>query len=389
MNYRKFAADQLFTGSAMLDGNEVLVTDDEGRIIEIMRPADAGDGVEKFDGILCPGFINCHCHLELSHMKGKISPDTGMVQFLIAVMRERNVSAAEILHAIDEAEAGMLQKGIVAVGDICNTPHTLAAKKRGQLYYHNFIEATGFINSTADARFKQAHEVYTAFRKLDAHCSIVPHAPYSVSDKLFGLINDFDAEAILTIHNQESEAEAEFFLTGKGGFLELYQFLNINVGQFTGTRHSSLVHCLDRINSSHSLILVHNVHTTPRDLQWIMTNSRELPNISWCLCPNANLFISGNLPDVSLLIKSNCKMVLGTDSLASNYQLDILEEIKTLKQNFSFLEIAELLRWATINGAQALGIEDRFGSFEVGKRPGIVNISGVDNFLMAQSKRIL
>jgi cytosine/adenosine deaminase-related metal-dependent hydrolase len=389
MNYRKFTADQLFTGSAMLDGNEVLVTDAGGRIIEIVQAADAGEEVERFDGILSPGFVNCHCHLELSHMKGKISPDTGMVKFLMAVMRERNVPAADMLSSIAEAENDMLQKGVVAVGDICNTTHTVEAKGKNNLCYHNFVEATGFINATAEARFKQAHEVYAAFKKVGNNCSIVPHAPYSVSDKLFALINDFDKESVLTIHNQESEAEAEFFLTGTGGFIELYQFLNINIGHFSGAPHSSMVHCLDRISSAHSLLLVHNVHTSANDLRWIASNSRELPNLYWCLCPNANLYIGGQLPDVSLLKQNNCRMVLGTDSLASNHQLDILEEMKTLTKNFPFLEMFDLLQWATINGAKALRIEGQFGSFEAGKKPGIVNISGPGDFSTAASKRVL
>jgi cytosine/adenosine deaminase-related metal-dependent hydrolase len=389
MNYRKFTADWLFTGSALLDKNEVLITDSEGRIIEIVQAAYAGVDVEKFDGILCPGFINCHCHLELSHMKGKISTDTGMVNFLLSVMRERNLPLVKIQHAIDIAENEMQAAGIVAVGDICNTTHTLATKEKGNLYYHNFVEATGFINATAESRFKQAEEVYTLFRKLNDRCSIVPHAPYSVSDKLFQLINDFDATSILSIHNQESEAESEFFLTGKGGFIELYQFLNVNISHFTGAPYSSLVHCLDRIGSAHSLLLVHNVHTSPQDLQWINANSQELPTLYWCLCPNANRYISGNLPDVALLKQNNCKLVLGTDSLASNHQLDILEEIKTLRERFPFLEIAELLQWATINGAHALGIENEFGSFEAGKKPGIVHLSGLQNFATAKSKRIL
>jgi cytosine/adenosine deaminase-related metal-dependent hydrolase len=189
-------------------------------------------------------------------------------------------------------------------------------------------------------------------------------------------VNEFDKNSILSIHNQESEAESEFFMTGKGGFLELYQFLNVDIGHFTGAPHNSLLHCLQKISTTHPLILVHNVHTSEKDLQWIAANSKEVPELFWCLCPNANVYIGGKLPNVPLLMKYDCQMVVGTDSLASNDALDILSELKTLQQQFPSLNTFELLKWATVNGAKALKIEDVYGSFAAGKRPGIVSIRG-------------
>jgi cytosine/adenosine deaminase-related metal-dependent hydrolase len=391
MTYRKFAADQLFTGSTVLVNNEVLITDEEGAVIEIIPAADAGDDVEKFEGIICPGFINSHCHLELSHLKGRIPPDTGMVKFLMAVMSGRNVPLAQQYEAMQAQEENMKKKGIVAVGDICNTDHTLEVKRHNNLYYHNFIEVTGFINSAAASRFAQAEKVFASFNQLGQRSSIVPHAPYSVSDKLFELVDEFDKYSILSIHNQESEAESEFFMTGKGGFLELYQFLNVDIGHFTGAPHNSLLHCLQKISTTHPLILVHNVHTSEKDLQWIAANSKEVPELYWCLCPNANVYIGGKLPNVPLLRKYDCRMVVGTDSLASNDELDILAELKTLQQQFPSVDTFELLQWATVNGAKALKIEDRYGSFAVGKRPGVVSISGGKSGTLAGSaaERIL
>jgi len=84
-------------------------------------------------------------------------------------------------------------------------------------------------------------------------------------------------------------------------------------------------------------------------------------------------------------------MVVGTDSLASNSQLDILEELKTLQNSFNTLTIPELLRWATVNGAEALRIDDQYGSFERGNHPGIINIIGGTNGSLegTVAKRIL
>jgi len=388
MAYRKFAADLVFTGEELLD-NRVLVTGNDGTIVEIVRTHDAGDDVELFNGILCPGFINCHCHLELSHLKNKISRGSGMIKFLLTVMSDRFIAEEEIEAAIQAEEKRMHMNGTVAVGDICNTTHTLKTKKQSALFFHNFIEGTGFVESSAELRFRQAHDVFAAFAEHFSSSSIVPHAPYSVSDKLLRIIDGFDTQSLLTLHNQESEAESEFFAYATGGFLELYRALKVDVTAFRPKEHGGLVHFLQQLHPGHSLILVHNVHTAQRDLDWIAHHPH--PELFWCLCPNANLYIGNKLPDVDLLLNNNCTIVVGTDSLASNAQLDMIEELKTLQTHYPAVKTAELLKWATKNGAAALNLSGQYGTFEKDKRPGIVIIEGgsVDSLEGAASRRLL
>ena len=350
MGNRKFNADQLFTGYAMLGPESVLVTDGQGVVDDVVMLSDAGEEVEKFDGIISPGFVNCHCHLELSHMQGVVPRNTGMIKFLLSIIGNRNANQQNISHSMTAAEAYMKDHGIVAVGDISNTTHSIEVKQNSSLFYHNFIEAIGFTDDKAEERFEDALAVYLQFKEKfnDHNVSIVPHSPYSVSDTLFKLINAHDRGSLLTIHNQESIAETEFFATGKGEMLELYKALGIDVRYFVPTGESSLIRSIIKFTGDHSVILVHNVSTTANDLDAIR-RGRNLPQLFWCLCPNANLYINGQLPDVILLKNFNCKIVVGTDSLASNSQLDILEEVKTLQKNFNTLTTAEVLRWATIN----------------------------------------
>ena len=132
MSYRKCKADHLFTGTTMLGNNHVLVTENDGTIHGIIREDDAGE-IETFDGILCPGFVNAHCHLELSHMKGLIPENTGLVDFVQKVVNERHFAEDEIVSAIQRAEDEMLGNGIVAVGDICNNLLTLAQKQQQRI----------------------------------------------------------------------------------------------------------------------------------------------------------------------------------------------------------------------------------------------------------------
>ncbi|MGZ8510358.1 MAG: amidohydrolase family protein [Chitinophagaceae bacterium] len=388
MAFKKFRADQLFDGYRMLNDQFVLVTSEEGVVQDIVPVAEAGDDVRVFAGILSPGFINCHCHLELSHMKGVIPEQTGLIQFVSQVMKERHLPENEILEAINKAEEEMLQNGIVAVGDICNNKLSLPQKGKGRMWYHNFIEATGFVPELADLRFNRAVDIFNAYAKAYsvpvASNSIVPHAPYSVSEQLWQKIIHFPGNQLMTIHNQETEDENNLFRYKQGEFLKFYENFKMDSLFFRPSGKSSLQTYLSRFLPNQAVILVHNIYTSEEDLaycQQLTVNNR----LYWCLCPNANLFISNKLPDVELFIRYNSSIVLGTDSLASNHQLNIVAEMQTIKQCFPFTRTEKLLEWATINGARALQMDDILGSFEKGKKPGIVLCEAA----LSGSKRLL
>lgn len=382
MGLMKFKADKLFDGYRFLEDDRVLILDEDGTVETVVSTKEAGDDVQELSGILSPGFINCHCHLELSHMKGLIPERTGLVNFVLDVVQQRHFPEEEILAAIEKAEDEMLANGIVAVGDICNNALTILQKTRGRLYYHNFIEASGFNPDIATQRFERATQIYEKYRDMlfiNEHHSplgaggIVPHAPYSVADELWELIIHFPGNHLMTIHNQETAAENEWFINKTGELAELYEKMNIDASFFQPTGKSSLQSYLPKFMRNQSVILVHNVHTSKEDIIF-----SKLPIVNcqlfWCLCPNANQYITGQLPDIDMLMKNDCEIVLGTDSLASNHQLNILEEIKTIQKHFRHIEMETMLRWATSNGAKALQMDSLLGSFEKGKRPGVILI---------------
>lgn len=408
MTYRKFKADYLFTGRELATRDPVpaiedpvLVTSEEGIVQAIIPLSDAGEDVLQVPGLLSPGFVNCHCHLELSHMKGALPENTGLVDFLLAVIRQRNQTPEgspadglqeRIRSCIKEAEQEMLDNGIVAVGDICNTTDTLPQKTTGRLFYHNFIETIGFLPSGASDRFDNSRKIFNAFAEsytlpIEAN-SIVPHAPYSVSPDLFRLVAGFPGNHVLTIHNQESEAENVFYRSGHGDFLRLYQAMGLDVSFFKGTGKRSLESFLPHFYNNQTLILVHNVATGAEDLRFAMNGGGatkfQKPDLFFCLCPCANLYIGGSLPDVDELLRQGCTMVIGTDSLASNHQLNILEEIKVLQRAYPQLSTPRLLQWSTYNGARALQMDTVLGSFQPGKKPGVVLIDNLDGMRLTE-----
>ena len=382
MNRRKIWPEKIFDGYRFLEGH-VLITTQEGIIEAIVPLSEAGDDIEQFAGLLTPGFVNCHCHLELSHMKGKVPEKTGLVDFVFKVVTERSASEEEILEAIAEAESEMKEAGIVAVGDICNNTLSIPQKQKGNLHYYNFIEASGWLPEVSETRFERAKTIYDAFERIRnskfkiQNSSIVPHAPYSVSEKLWKRIQPYFQNKVVSIHNQETVFEDEFFLEGSGDFKRMYELMRIDNSHHVPTKKSSLQSYFEKLTVAEKIILVHNTFTKQHDIgfakelsQLQIPNSR--PQTFFCLCVNANQYIENALPPIELFRKNDCSIVLGTDSLASNWGLSILDEIKTIRKNFPQIPLEEVLGWATINGARALGMDDFLGSFEEGKKPGVV-----------------
>ena len=382
MSYLKYSANQLFTGTELLDNNAVLITTKDGTIEAIVSIEDAGENVQTFDGIVSPGFVNAHCHTELSHLKDCIPTKTGLTNFILEIVQQRNASNEIIAQAVQNAENEMLQNGIVAVGDICNNTHSLLQKKQSKLQWYNFIEAAGWLPQVAQSRFEVMQQVAEQFAKLPYQYAIVPHAPYSVSNELWQLINHNFLYKTISIHNQETLAEDELFMKGTGSFIDMYTKMRIEHSTFKPTKESSFKTCLPKLKNAKQLLFVHNTFTQQEDVDFLI-DAKLQSAAFFCLCVNANLYIENTLPNIELLRKNKLNIVLGTDSLASNHSLNLLDEMNTIQQHFPQIPLAEILQWATLNGAKALQMDDTLGSFEKGKKPGVVLIQN------KQAKRLI
>lgn len=365
------SASRVYPVSTAFIENGVLGVDEDGRITAVLSREEAeAQGITDIifhEGILAPGFVNTHCHLELAHMRDKIPGKKGLVDFVQQVMKTRAADDYSIAVAMLAADIEMLEQGIVAVGDISNQAISRGIKLGSPVYYHTFLEVMGFNPATAAMSMERAEAFEKEFAGLDV--SVVPHAPYSVSTPLFKHIADHAeaGKALLSIHNQETADEDAFFRDKRGRFLELYAFLGLDIGFYQPTGKSSLQSYLPMLPPDLKTLLVHNTFTTRED---VLFAGSIHPNLYWCLCPRANEYIEGRLPDVAMLKEAGLRMTLGTDSLASNARLSILAEMNLLQSHFD-ITLEELIKWGTWNGAEFLGITARYGSFEPGKCPGV------------------
>jgi cytosine/adenosine deaminase-related metal-dependent hydrolase len=343
---RRIASHYALTPDGLLPGRVVTV-DEAGVILDISAPEhiDRESGVEFYPGILTPGFVNAHCHLELSHLREAIPPGGGFAAFVEGMRKAVRCNSEDAAHIWDTK---MWAEGVSAVGDICNGSSTFALKRASRIRYYNFIEIFG---TGADPG--KAFALCGEAAAMGLATTVTPHALYSLSPENFaaavGRNADGDKNRPLSIHFMESDFEVP----------------------------SPAARLVAQTPPDRPVMLIHNCTVTQRDIDIVMEHFTA--PVTWVLCPGSNRYISGLTPPVELLRKNGLNIAVGTDSLASNETLSVVRELFLLGD----IPLRELLDRATIGGAKALGMDGTLGSIEAGKSPGLAVLSGVDFEKMA------
>ena len=379
--FRFLRADWLIDGKGGSLAKGVLIIDHQGRIDavlpdgHILMPDE--HNIELHRGVLCPGFINTHCHLELSAMEGQLKQGSGMVGFIGDILKLRpKLHPGAVQEGIVSGEQEMLREGIVGVGDISNTSESFAQKSANNLRYHTFIEVFDLEEGKAGIEFKKGLALQEeAYRLSGLSSSIVPHAPYTVTPELFDLIKRHGnkTDGIISYHSLESLAESELYESHSGPFAELYEKIGISLKPFKVTGQNALRSTLPYFSDGLPTLLVHNTFATAQDIAFARDYLRA---VSFCFCPKANLYIEKRLPDFNLFYQVGANCTIGTDSLASNDTLSVLKELQVIEKAAPGISVPVLIQWATLNGAKALGWQSDLGSFEKGKKPGVNLIMG-------------
>jgi len=377
---RRISANYIFPVSQSPLKNGIIEVDDSGVVLDIINTQGQlteTRNLEFYNGVIVPGFINAHCHLELSELKGKLNKGLTIPGFINQMIGyKRNINYESAIAAAKLHDGWMRQNGIVAVADIVNNPLTISIKQESQIFYLNLIELIG-LGSNASEIFSQNILVYKEFLKSKLTASIVPHAPYSVSENLFGLLSQFAAEnnSILSVHNQESESENEMFRAKKGKLIDLFKVLGFDLSEWKSTGKNSIDFLIEQFPKENNILFVHNLYSTKQEVSRI---ANEFSNSYFVLCPKSNYYIENKYPELDNFLPFSEKVTIGTDSLASNNSLSILEEMKVLTKLNAGLSFEILISWATLNGAKALKLDDKLGSIEIGKNPGINLVSDFD-----------
>ena len=391
---RKIIGEELFTNVGESITNGLVVLDDLGRILHVLGPEDPEysiEGAERFEGWIIPGMINAHCHLELSHLKGKVKSHTGLDGF-ISELSSTHTDDTDSLVSASETQRQMEQAGVVGVIDIANTDRCFNLKAQSRLHYFTMVERYGIRSDKAAEAIDSGQKLVETAHKLGLRANLSPHAPYSLSDALQKGIKEIleqETEPLYSIHFMESALETELFEMGTGAMAERLRTWKLLENDFPYSGQRPAHYVLKGLPANARVALVHNTFIEEQDLKIIHALK---PSVWFVLCPKANLYIENRLPDLEKISAFSTQIAVGTDSLASNDALDMLSELYELQQAFPHIKTSELIRWATLEGAKLIGNNQDLGSIEPGKRPGLVNIYPVDKLskkLIKNSKSYL
>lgn len=354
------------------------VTFDNGKITSVgpARKLRDDSTTDYGDAVICPGFVNAHTHLELSSCAGLVPPTPGKpglpVDFtdwlrrLITVARDtlavREAVDASVRAGIDQS----LRAGVTLVGDITSRPDLsrpyLATSTLRSVSFAEII-AIGTLRDRISERLAAA--LSTEGQTETFRVGVSPHAPYTVEP---GPLRQCAARADeagvpLAIHLAETEDEAEFTRHCSGPLAEHLQALGVWDNLIPVTQCSP-VELANRCGVlGRRTVIAHGNYVTDFEIEII---SRSGASVAYC--PRTHDAFEHKPHRFRDMLAAGVNVCVGTDSLASNPSLSILDELRFLRHNHPDLDPMDLLRMGTIRGAKALGFSEQTGTLTEGKQ---------------------
>ena len=354
-------------GPPIRDGRVAI---EAGRVAWVGSPLDAGEPLgERVDlgqGILLPGLVNAHCHLELSWLAGKVPLPSDFVPWVAAVVEARRSETPEIACAAAAVAIRSLEEGgTVAVGDVSNTLAHVGLLGSSSLAAVVFYELLGWDPELAPEVLRRAD------RRLESvgwrpspnvEVRLSAHAPHSLAPALFRALRQ--RGGVAAIHLAESPAEARFLRDGDEAW---ESFLRQRAGDipFAPPGVSPVRYLADLGLLRPGLVAAHCVQVDGADRK-----SLARAGVSVAVCPRSNASLEVGVAPVPAMLADGVRLCLGTDSLASAPTLDLLDDAASLRQAFPTLDAAAIVRMATAGGAEALGFRD-LGTIAPGRRAAL------------------
>lgn len=363
--------------------------DDAGRVL---RLGQCDPDEEVLPGAIVPGFVNAHCHIELSFLRGIFRKGSGMAGFIDQINELRDSQTPEQKNLALSTEMDALwAQGVQAMADISNCDDSFGVKALHPIYTRTFLEVFGDDPARCDDVMSGVLALQEKAKFLGLDAAPSPHACYTMSPELLtassvaGLQSGF-----LSYHCEESAEEVEMLEKGSGPMWDNRVRNGLRTPPVTG--ESPLEYFANLVSKETgtpvpgNVLLVHECCLTAQGAAFAR---RMFAHPFIAVCPLSNLFIHKTLPPIPLMRESGIPICIGTDSLSSNDALNMVDEMYCLQQAFPGLSLGEMLSWACLNGARFLGKEAEMGSIGPGKTPGIVYVTACEGGVLTPESKSL
>ena len=380
MDKRRVAASFVYTldSDAPIRNGFVEYDAEDGRILAV---GECGPDEEVRQGAVVPGFVNSHCHIELSHLHGKFRKGTGMAGFIDQINALRDWAGADVKARLTQEWMDKMWKdGVSAMSDISNDDSSFKVKSSHKIYTRTFLEVFGSEPEMCEGVMSDVTKLKETADAEGIDAAPTPHSCYTMSPQLLSASAAAGLESgYLSYHSQESQEEEDLLISGNGAMYENRKRSGMSTPPVTG--ESSLKYFIDRLAAAkpapydQQILLVHNVCLAQGDID---AAKKVMNNVYFAICPLSNIFIHNALPPIDLMRENGLAIALGTDSLSSNDDLDMVKEMNCLHTAFPYVPMHEILTWASLNGARFLSKDDVLGTLSEGKRPGIVLVRNID-----------
>ena len=347
-----------------------------GTIEWVGRTGDAdepeGTHEDLGDGVLMPGLVNAHTHLELSHLDGLAKRTNGFVPWVQALVDERDrIPDHEMKGHVGAALEHLQQEtATVAVGDISNTLASVTPIGLSALRAVVFHEILGWDPQKADEALKAAEQRWVRLDTGSASVRVeqAAHAPHSVSPALFDAMRA--KGGIAAIHLAESPAEIQFLKDGTGEWAAFLERRGLGHVRFEAPGVSPVRYAESLGILHQGLLAAHAVHVDDVDITILAQRG-----VFVAACPTSNRNLGVGTAPIPRLLRGGVRVCLGTDSLASGDSLDVAREMAEVHRSFPHLPPRSILRMATTTGAAALRIPD-IGTIAPGRRAALAFAHG-------------
>ena len=368
-------ADWVLRGELEPIADGAIVFDVQGTILDVggatdVLPRHPGLETKRVRGIVFPGLVNAHTHIELSNLRGKIPGGRGFVQWVDTLVATRTESTPEEeAEAVSFAVADLARFATVGVGEITNSLSAVAALARTGLAGCIFHEVLGLDREVVMRRIEglraEVEAQVPTWPSTDLAYSPSPHTLYTLHpDAAKALLDSAKRHGVrASVHLAEHPSERRAVEAGEGPVVEWFE------ARFKKTPDlpkRPLFDVADEVGALRpGVLLVHLTEARKDELERVARSGASV-----VFCPRSNLYIEGKLPPLLAAREAGLDVALGTDSLASNANLDVLAEAKALADRFPSVKADDLFTMATWNGARALGRND-LGRIARGARPGV------------------